>query len=154
LIVLNLEGMETTDIPLWPFSGVALNWHALAKAHVDPGDGPLAVIVPIGDFKGGHVCLPTLKLTFELQPGEVLIFDSKMLPHFNLDPELGPGDARHSLVLYTQHRLSTWCAGNGWPDHQLGLVGKGRGRGRGRGGKARGRGGHWQSRRDQRKKSQ
>jgi hypothetical protein len=114
-ILSNVRGLEMTDLPLWPFSGVAFNWYAHSKVHMDGGDGPYAVLTVSGNFKGGYVCLAGLNLSFELRPGEVIIFNSRRVPHFNLSYE----GERHSFVFYTQHLLDAWVAdGNGWDGHR------------------------------------
>lgn len=38
----------------------------------------------LGEWEGGHLVLDELGLVFEMQPGEVIVFDSTRIVHFNM----------------------------------------------------------------------
>lgn len=50
--------------------------------HTDTNDEDFCVIVPLSDFSGGHLAIPSLGLEFQLSKGDFLIFRSKTLPHY------------------------------------------------------------------------
>jgi hypothetical protein len=105
--------MEYADLLTQPFSSVAVNWNARTGIHFDYGDFGLCVVIALGDFQGGHLCLRGVNIAVELKRGEVLVFDSNVVPHFNLSKE----GARHSLVFYMDKSLKKWLeVGNGWTD--------------------------------------
>jgi hypothetical protein len=101
----------STDLPAAPFSNVAINWRAKTGIHHDFNDLGLCVIIALGEFTDFGVCLGGMNTVFELQHGQVLVFDSRSTPHFNRD---GSGD-RHSIVLHTNRHLEKWSfPGLGW----------------------------------------
>ena len=55
---------------IWTSRGAVLC--AQTDVHVDRLDVPLGycAIIPLGRFTGGHICLPTLGIKIELQPGK------------------------------------------------------------------------------------
>lgn len=55
---------------IWTSRGAVLC--AQTDVHVDLLDVPLGycAIIPLGKFTGGHICLPTLGIKIELQPGK------------------------------------------------------------------------------------
>ena len=76
---------------LRPFSDtwttVALNAfqigaHAISM-HYDPGDmaGELNVVIPFGNFQGGHFYLPEFRAVVEVRAGEALFFSGRRTAH-------------------------------------------------------------------------
>lgn len=74
----------------------------------------LCVVVPFGTWTGGELCLYEAGLVFELKAGDILVFPSSELTHFNLH-FLGE---RGSLVLHSDKEGKRWVEDcNGWQDH-------------------------------------
>jgi len=70
--------------------------------------------MPFGEWKGGELCLFEPRLVFKLEPGDILVFPSSKITHFNLHME----GIRCSLVLQTDKELVRWTEErNGWANH-------------------------------------
>ncbi|KAJ7075365.1 hypothetical protein C8R43DRAFT_1054194, partial [Mycena crocata] len=101
--------------PAYPFGGFVLNISACTWAHRDKGDKRLCLVVPFGSFKGGQLCLFETGFSFDLQLGDVLIFPSADLTHFNLHFQ----GQRGTLVLHSDRQGDGWVRDrHGW-DHVL-----------------------------------
>lgn len=97
--------------PVFPFSGVVVNMNVCTKSHRDPMDRTVCLVMPIGDFEGGELCLVEPRMVVELQNGDWLVFQSKHVTHFNL-PYQGK---RASMVLHSDSHGQYWCNDrNGW----------------------------------------
>jgi hypothetical protein len=88
----------TDVIPTPIFSSVTVNNGVIFPSHVDSRNlsGP-ACITAFGDWRGGALCFPRLRVAFPLQPGDVLIADTTSEQHGNVGPMLG---TRISVVAY------------------------------------------------------
>jgi hypothetical protein len=62
-----------------------ININVYTKAHRDSGDRHLCLVIPIGHFEGGGLCLLENGLVLELRNGDIAIFRSSEVTHFNLD---------------------------------------------------------------------
>ncbi|KAG2134044.1 uncharacterized protein EDB93DRAFT_1242740 [Suillus bovinus] len=87
--------MEVTSIlpgnalpPIIPFISLVININVHTKAHRDSGDRHLCLVIPIGHFEGGGLCLLENGLVLELRNGDIAIFRSSEVTHFNLDYSL------------------------------------------------------------------
>lgn len=88
-----------------------LNIAACTWAHRDKGDKRLCLVVPFGDFKGGQLCLYETGFSFNLKLGDVLIFPSCDLTHFNLYFT----GKRGTLVLHSDRQGDSWVRdAHGW----------------------------------------
>ncbi|KAF8144148.1 hypothetical protein K438DRAFT_1632330, partial [Mycena galopus ATCC 62051] len=97
--------------PSYPFGGFVLNLRAATWGHRDPGDLVLCVAIPLGDFTGGELCLYELGLKFKLQMGDVLIFPSCDLTHFNMHFQ----GKRGTIVLHSDRQGEEWVRNcRGW----------------------------------------
>ncbi|TFK73882.1 hypothetical protein BDN72DRAFT_760990, partial [Pluteus cervinus] len=100
--------MET---PCYPFMGCVVNFCVSTSAHTDPCDKLICVVVPFGDFQGGEICLYEPGLVFSLQPGEILMFPSYKITHFNLHFK----GTRGSFVFSSDKGMDSFVDGsNGW----------------------------------------
>ena len=100
--------------PAFPFSGFVINLCTCTIAHRDHGDLQLCVVIPFGDWKGGELCLHEPRLVFEAAPGDLIIFPSSDITHFNLHMT----GTRGSLVLQTDKALVAWTDyHNFWGSH-------------------------------------
>ncbi|KLO10039.1 hypothetical protein SCHPADRAFT_536579 [Schizopora paradoxa] len=92
-------------LPFYPFTGMAFNVSVSTTGHRDTMDLSVCAVLALGDWKGGHLCLHELGLALDLQCGDLVIFRSDILTHFNL-PHYG---TRYSVVLSTDKGLQTWA---------------------------------------------
>ncbi|KAI5825013.1 hypothetical protein K523DRAFT_251954 [Schizophyllum commune Tattone D] len=98
-----MRALNTID-PLLLHGRVVL-FNRKTPAHTDRQD-PMrgwAVLVALGDFSGGDVCLPDLKATLRLHPGDAIFLRGRALKHAIGDWDEGQ---RISIAHFT-HK-STW----------------------------------------------
>ncbi|KAG2062805.1 hypothetical protein BDR04DRAFT_1164621 [Suillus decipiens] len=100
--------------PVAPFVSLVVNINVCTKAHRDVFDRRLCLVIPIGRFEGGALCLLENGLVLELRPGDVALFRSCEVTHFNLNYK----GARASLVFQTDREFAAWVKNNnGWVDN-------------------------------------
>ena len=88
-----------------------VNLGAETTAHIDPQDDDLCLVIPFGDWKGGELCFYELGIALELCPGDVVMFPSNQITHFNLCME----GHRGSFVLCSDVQMEGWVGDrNGW----------------------------------------
>jgi hypothetical protein len=86
------------DAPEPLFSTVTINKNAIFRSHTDDKNGVgMVCITTFGDFIGGALCFPRLRVAFDIQPGDVLIADTNHEQHGNVAPMAG---TRISVVAY------------------------------------------------------
>ena len=84
--------------------------------HRDQSDKRICVVIPFGDWEGGDICLYELGLVVKLRPGDVLVFPSCHITHFNLHFT----GFRGSLVLHSDRQGANWVKDcNGWEKHVM-----------------------------------
>jgi hypothetical protein len=94
-----------------PFTGIVININVATLGHRDRKDKRICLVLPIGDFTGGELCLYEPGLVIALRPGDLVIFPSYRYTHFNLDYE----GLRSSLVLHSDKEGDRWLTDrNGW----------------------------------------
>jgi hypothetical protein len=97
--------------PCYPFGGFVINLRACTWAHRDTGDKKLCLVVPFGSFTGGELCLYETGFCFDLKLGDVLVFPSCDLTHFNLHFKGTKG----TLVLHSDRQGDDWVRDcNAW----------------------------------------
>ena len=80
------------------FSTVTINKNVLCRSHADGNnESRLSCLMAFGEFQGGYLCFPRLRVAFDVQPGDVLIADTNHEQHGNIGPLFGE---RVSLVCY------------------------------------------------------
>ncbi|KAJ7500567.1 hypothetical protein B0H11DRAFT_2189430 [Mycena galericulata] len=90
--------------PCYPFGGFVINL----------SDKRICLVVPFGTFTGGQLCLYETGFCFNLKPGDVLVFPSCDLTHFNLHFK----GQRGTLVLHSDRQGDSWVRTcNGWSTH-------------------------------------
>ncbi|TFK59959.1 hypothetical protein BDN72DRAFT_780018, partial [Pluteus cervinus] len=100
--------------PAYPFMGMVLNFCVATSAHKDQNDAGLCVVFPFGKYTGGELCLFEPGLVLDLKPGDIVIFPSSKITHFNghMNGERG------SVVLYSDKKMEDWIKNaNGWENH-------------------------------------
>ncbi|KII92930.1 hypothetical protein PLICRDRAFT_82571, partial [Plicaturopsis crispa FD-325 SS-3] len=68
----------------YPFSGMVLNFCVSTDAHLDPWDDHICVVIPLCTFEGGELGLHEPGLVLEGSAGDVIVFPSCHITHFNL----------------------------------------------------------------------
>jgi predicted 2-oxoglutarate/Fe(II)-dependent dioxygenase YbiX len=64
------------------------------------------------DFAGANICFAGPNISFELKAGQIVFFESSLIPHFNTACTRGE---RHSMVLFSRNEIHHSCIdGNGW----------------------------------------
>jgi len=108
--VLPLNHSPTT----YPFGGMVLNIQASSTAHKDHRDKIYCVTVPFGDYKDGELVLHEPGLVIEANVGDIIIFPSCDVTHFNLDFE----GIRCGMIFYSDRHGDDWVRfRNGWKNH-------------------------------------
>ncbi|RPA74306.1 hypothetical protein BJ508DRAFT_312999 [Ascobolus immersus RN42] len=89
------------------FCTMALNEACTTEPHWDHIDNRNGVccVYCFGQFHGGELVFPELKLVIPLRPGQLVFFRSALLVHGNLPVLHGE---RHSFVLFSGERLMGW----------------------------------------------
>jgi hypothetical protein len=99
-----------------PFTGIVVNFCVSTDGHRDTTDILLCVVIPFGRWEGGELVLHELGLVLKLHPGDVVVFPSGKITHFNLH---FTGE-RGSVVLHSDGRGDRWLNNrNGWGNHIL-----------------------------------
>lgn len=90
------------------FSTLTINKSAIFRSHADAkNEGGLACLAAFGRFIGGDLCLPRLRVAFNLKPGDILICDNNREQHGNIGPLTG---TRISVVCYLRAMEKTKAA--------------------------------------------
>jgi len=84
------------------FPIMSINFNIISDYHWDNNDDEnyFCLLVALGDYKGGELCFPQLKIIIHLKPGQIIAFRSSLLLHGNFEITDG---IRHSIVYYV-HR--------------------------------------------------
>jgi hypothetical protein len=101
--------------PAYLFGGFILNISACTWVHHDVKDKRLCIVLPMTDFLGSQFCLYETGFSFDLQMGDVLIFPSCDLTHFNLHIS----GMHATLVLHSDCNSDDWAGDScsGWAAH-------------------------------------
>ena len=90
--------------PCYPFAGFVINLNVSTKVHRDAKDHLICLVLPVGNFIGGELCLVEPGLVLPLRSGDMTIFPSQDISHFNLTYQ----GARASLVCHTDREGLKW----------------------------------------------
>lgn len=97
--------------PMYPFLGCVINFNVATRAHRDPKDKKYCLVLPIGEYTGGELCLVEPGLVLDVNQGDIVVFRSSEITHFNLHFS----GLRASMVLQTDREMSAWSSHkNGW----------------------------------------
>lgn len=99
-----------------PFLSLVINLNVVTQGHRDAKDKSMCLVLAIGDFTGGDICLYEPGLVISLRNGDFILFPSFRLTHFNLH-FVGQ---RASMVLHTDKEMDKWTQGgrNGWETNE------------------------------------
>ena len=95
-----------------PFLGLVINMNVVTTTHRDSKDDQVCLVLAVGDFEGGELCLYEPGLVLPLRHGQFVVFRSCDITHFNLHYT----GRRASVVLHTDREMSKWEKSdrNGW----------------------------------------
>ena len=113
---LDAESLPGNVHPIaYPFLSVVVNLNVTTLGHRDSKDKGFCVVIAIGDFENGELCLYEPGLVVPLRPGHFIIFPSARITHFNIHYS----GCRASIVLHTDGEIDKWTHGqrNGWEDN-------------------------------------
>lgn len=81
------------------FPMAVINFNTISNYHWDEHDDPnsFCCLVALGEFEGGELCFPQLKIVIPLRPNQVIAFSSRLLLHGNFPVTKG---IRHSVVYF------------------------------------------------------
>jgi hypothetical protein len=100
----------------YPFSSFVLNIHASTQGHKDAKDKKFCCVIPFGKWVHGQLVLHEPGIVLDLTPGDVVIFPSRHITHFNLHVD----GVRCSLTLFSDNHAQDWVRfRNGWQDHMV-----------------------------------
>ena len=100
--------------PAHPFGGFVLNINVVTRAHRDVKDLRVCLVLVIGNHVGGELCLVEIGLAIRLRSGDMALFPSGRITHFNLHYK----GIRASLVLHSDYAGQQWAEDrNGWIGH-------------------------------------
>jgi hypothetical protein len=112
IIRMGAESLPGGELPpAYPFCSFVVNIQVCSIGHRDPYDDLMCLVVPIGRFEGGQLCFYEPGLILDVDPGDVIIFPSSDITHFNLHFK----GIRHSLVCQSDKAMRAWAERkNGW----------------------------------------
>lgn len=85
-------------LPVDPiFSTVTINRNVPFLSHADGGNESMACLATFGEFSGSYLCLPSLRVAFNVRPGDLLIAGTNREQHGSISPRAG---TRYSVVAY------------------------------------------------------
>jgi hypothetical protein len=91
-----------------------LNFCVSTDGHRDHIDKKICIVIPFGEWEGGEICLYELGLVIKLKAGDILVFPSCDITHFNLHFS----GLRGSLVLHSDREGDNWVENrNGWSSY-------------------------------------
>jgi hypothetical protein len=97
-----------------PFPGCAINLQVTTEGHLDSCNETICAIIPFGDFVDGDLVLLESGLMVNLQEGDLFMFPSWRLTHFNMFFK----GVRGSIVMHSDKDASRWAKDrNGWTGH-------------------------------------
>ena len=83
--------------PAYPFSSFVINFNVSTGVHHDVNDLAACLVMAIGDCTGGELCLVEPSIIIPLQSGDLVVFPSFQISHFNMHYK----GQRASLVLHS-----------------------------------------------------
>ncbi|TFK58157.1 hypothetical protein BDN72DRAFT_740048, partial [Pluteus cervinus] len=69
--------------PAHPFAGFVINLNVATDLHRDWGDESICVVTVASDCEGGELVLVELGIVLELKHGDMVVFPSSKITHFN-----------------------------------------------------------------------
>jgi hypothetical protein len=100
------ENASEFVIPGTNFSSLTINGNVITRAHEDHGNavGTVSCLTQLGEFSGGHICIPRFGVLIESQPGDLLMAAIRDEPHGNIGPVIGE---RIACIFYLREGVLT-----------------------------------------------
>lgn len=96
--------------PGYPFTSIVININIACEAHRD-SDMVMCVAIPFKQFTGGELVLVEAGLVLQVEAGDLVVFPSTDLTHFNLHYR----GERGSIILHSDATGEGWVKNrNGW----------------------------------------
>lgn len=93
-----------------------VNLNVTTSFHRDTEDQDICMVLVISECEGGELCLYEPGLVLELKCGDMVIFKSVEISHFNLHFK----GKRASLVFHSDKFGKSWAKDrNGWQFHSM-----------------------------------
>jgi hypothetical protein len=93
-----------------------LNINVVTGCHHDFKDMNICLVLDIGEHEGGELCFVEPRLVVRLCNGDMALFQSRQITHFNLH-YIG---TRASVVLHSDGAGKQWGENrNGWEGHSF-----------------------------------
>ncbi|KAH9964003.1 hypothetical protein BJV74DRAFT_716264, partial [Russula compacta] len=70
--------------PSYPFCGIVLNINVTTAVHRDFKDLKICLVMDVGDHVGGELCLVEPGIVLRMRNGDMALFPSNRITHFNL----------------------------------------------------------------------
>jgi hypothetical protein len=98
--------------PAYPFSGFVINFNVSTNLHRDWNDLKFCMVMVLSEAcEGGDLCFMEPGIRLELRHGDVVLFRSSELSHFNLHFK----GRRASIVFHSDKDGQAWVKDrNGW----------------------------------------
>ncbi|KAI0734082.1 hypothetical protein C8Q72DRAFT_810169 [Fomitopsis betulina] len=99
-----------------PFLSPVINLNIVTLAHRDHQDKSMCIVLVVGDYEGGELCLYEPGLVLPLSNGDFAAFSSSCVTHYNLHFT----GQRTSIVLHTDKEINKWMNSghNSWETNQ------------------------------------
>ena len=92
------------ESPAAPFAGFVINFNVATSIHRDNDRGFCVVLVVSENCQGGALCLEELGIKLDLANGDVVIFPSQKISHFNTHFK----GERVLIVFHTDAESEVW----------------------------------------------
>lgn len=100
--------------PFSPFLSIAININVATKAHRDPMDKVVCLVLTLTKARRGDLVLHEPGIFVDLKNGDIIIFKSSKITHFNLHYT----GYRASIVLHSDKGIDCWVENrNNWQDN-------------------------------------
>jgi predicted 2-oxoglutarate/Fe(II)-dependent dioxygenase YbiX len=112
-----IEVLPGSDDPAFaPFLSIAININVATKAHRDPMDKEICLVLALTNAEGGGLVLHEPGIVVDMKNGDIIIFRSSKITHFNLHYK----GSRASIVLHSDQGFDRWVKNrNNWQDNDF-----------------------------------
>lgn len=87
--------------PGYPFGSIVINLNVVTNGHRDTMDHKVCLVIVLGEHEGGELCLEEPGLVLPMKSGDIVLFQSCKITHFNLHYK----GERASIVLHSDKAL-------------------------------------------------
>ena len=99
-----------------PFLSISINFNVATKGHRDSMDKAVCLVLAITNARGGDLVLHEPGIVVDLKNGDIIIFKSSKITHFNLHFT----GIRASIVLHSDKEFDRWVENrNNWQSNHF-----------------------------------